>query len=134
MIKNFAGIRDVEVIQRGLSDSNGKLGFSSNLGSASHFDSSSSLEIDLTTIDTLNLLPPTFIKLDIEGMERLAIKGGSETIRNNRPRVAVSVYHLFDDIRVIHNQLSELLPDSEFYLRHYSEGIHETVLFCLPNS
>jgi hypothetical protein len=109
------------------------MGFSNSLGSASHFDESSELEIELTTLDSLQASPPTFIKMDKEGMERYALEGGEEIIRRHHPILAISIYHLFDDIRVLFGLVSQLLPDSIFYLRHYSEGIHESVLFCIPN-
>jgi hypothetical protein len=71
--------------------------------------------------------------MDIEGMERKALDGGRNLISKHRPILAISVYHLFDDIRVIFSEINEILPNSKFYLRHFSEGVDETVLFCIPN-
>jgi len=42
-------------------------------------------EVTLTTIDNLNLDKLDFIKLDIQGFELEAIKGGEKTIKNNYP-------------------------------------------------
>jgi FkbM family methyltransferase len=125
--------RDIEIVKKGISSRNEYAGFSTGLGSASHFDSKSDLKIELVTIDSLNLEPPTFIKMDIEGMERYALEGGRVTISKWRPILAISIYHLFDDVRVLFDQITTLLPNSNFYLRHFSEGIDETVLFCVPN-
>lgn len=125
--------RDVEIVTKGISNSNQLSGFSSGRGSASHFDSASNLKIELTTLDSLPIHPPTFIKMDIEGMERFALEGGRTTIARFRPKLAISVYHLFDDVRVIFGLISELVPNSQFFLRHYSDGVDETVLFCIPN-
>jgi FkbM family methyltransferase len=131
--ERFSEYRNIEIVRKGVSDSNNVSGFSSTKGSASHFDSDSKLKIELVTIDSLLIDPPTFIKMDIEGMERFALEGGRETISKYRPKLAISVYHLFDDVRVIFGLLTDLLPNSRFFLRHYSDGIHETVLFCIPD-
>jgi FkbM family methyltransferase len=46
------------------------------------------------------------VKMDIEGAERLALSGALETIRRDRPRLAICIYHLWDDVieipRIIH--------------------------------
>ena len=89
--------------------------------------------MELVALDSLSIEAPTFIKMDIEGMERFALEGARNIIEKNRPKLAISVYHLHDDVRVLFRIISEMLPNSRFFLRHYSEGIHETVLFCLPN-
>src|SRR5690606_24948980 len=41
-------------------------------------------DIEIITLDSLNLAPD-FIKLDVEGMEWHALKGGEHTIRTHRP-------------------------------------------------
>ena len=59
------------------------------------------IEIPVTTIDRLarelNLARVDFIKMDIEGSERQALEGAAATLRNDRPRMAISAYHLADD-------------------------------------
>jgi hypothetical protein len=42
-----------------------------------------------------------FIKLDIEGAEREALKGGMETLRQFRPRLMLEMYHRPDDRQVL---------------------------------
>ena len=42
-----------------------------------------------------------FIKMDIEGAERHALKGATETLRRWRPRMALDSYHLPDDAVVL---------------------------------
>jgi len=43
-------------------------------------------DVEVITLDSLNLVPD-FIKLDIEGWEYFALKGGEATIRQHRPIV-----------------------------------------------
>ena len=49
-------------------------------------------EIELITIDSLNLDKLDFIKLDIEGYEKLAILGGIETIKKFKPVITLEVW------------------------------------------
>lgn len=62
-------------------------------------------EIQVTTIDTLKkdlgLDRIDFIKLDIEGAEREALAGAAETLHADKPRMAICMYHLDDDIDVL---------------------------------
>lgn len=61
--------------------------------------------LEVTTIDriaeTLGLDRLDFIKFDIEGAERNALRGASKTLRSFRPTLAVSAYHLKDDPDVL---------------------------------
>jgi len=41
--------------------------------------------VDITTIDSLNLIRLDFLKIDVEGMEIEVLCGGQETIRKHRP-------------------------------------------------
>lgn len=61
----------------------------------------SKVKVDLTTIDRvvaeLHLNRVDFIKMDIEGAEKEALRGARETLRRFRPRLAISAYHLKED-------------------------------------
>jgi FkbM family methyltransferase len=49
--------------------------------------------VDRKRIDRVDL-----IKMDIEGAERLALTGAMDTIRRDRPRLAICLYHRWDDV------------------------------------
>jgi FkbM family methyltransferase len=51
--------------------------------------------VELTTLDALaaRLGPPTFIKMDLEGSEYEALRGGVATLSEKRPKLAVTTYH-----------------------------------------
>jgi len=72
------------------------------------------------------------IKLDVEGAELRALKGGERVLREFRPKLAVSVYHRHDDLITIPAYLNTLDLDYEFFLGHRSPGRRETILFCRP--
>jgi len=63
------------------------------------------VRVPLTTIDKivteLQLPRVDFIKMDIEGSEKPALKGGENTIRRFQPRMSISTEHLADDFTAI---------------------------------
>lgn len=73
----------------------------------------------------------TFIKMDVEGSELKALEGAKETIRRNKPKLAISVYHKYEDIIDIPLEILSIMPEYNFYLRHYSTESWETVLYAV---
>jgi len=70
--------------------------------------------VQATTIDDaveeLQLNRVDFIKLDIEGAERLALAGAAQTLRRFGPRMVVCTYHLPDDPVKITETVLRLRP------------------------
>ena len=73
----------------------------------------------------------TFIKMDIEGAEYEALRGSEKTIRTQRPKLAISIYHKPEDIVELPRLLLEFQPDYHLYLRHYCIFDNETVLYAI---
>lgn len=95
-------------------------------------------EIECIILDSFvtqnNIERIDFIKLDVEGVEINVLKGAVETIKKFKPKMAISVYHKPDDIITIPTFIYGLLPEAKFYLRHFSNGISETILFVNPRN
>lgn len=83
----------------------------------------------------MNLERVDFIKMDIEGAEIPALKGAIETIRHFRPRLALCLYHRWDDIMTIPKLLAATGVDYEFEFKwvELSRG-WEAVLLASPTS
>ena len=75
--------------------------------------------------------PVTFIKMDIEGSEYQAILGAEKMITSHKPKLAISVYHKPEDIWQLPLLIYRFNHEYKFYLRHYSFGNNETVLYAL---
>lgn len=71
-----------------------------------------------------------FIKMDIEGAELEALKGGESVLRQFKPKLAITVYHDFKDFWTIPQYLDSLGLGYRFYLRHFTIHAEETVLFA----
>lgn len=95
------------------------------------------LKIKTTSIDSFkkknNIKKVDFIKMDIEGSELPALRGAKETIKNDRPQLAISIYHSHDDFINIPLYLANELEDYTLRLGHYSYNLYETVLYAIPN-
>jgi FkbM family methyltransferase len=102
---------------------------------ASARSTSGSLEIPVTTIDYIcQNAAPTFIKLDIEGDELIALSGAANTIRKHHPIVAVCLYHRPEDIWTLPLFLADILPEHRFFLRAHAYDGFELVLYAVPES
>ena len=93
-------------------------------------------EVEDTEIDIIKLddyfagRKVTFIKADIEGMEVQALKGARELIKNQKPKLAICIYHLPWDIYKIPMLIKELNCEYKFKIRLHSRGYEELVLYC----
>ncbi len=87
---------------------------------------------NIDTIDNLINEPVDYIKLDIEGAEQDALDGAKETIKKYHPVLAVCVYHKAQDWYKVPQRILEIRDDYNIYLRHYMEGIYETVMYFIP--
>lgn len=100
-----------------------------------NFSNYQKLTIPITTINkycTDNNIKPDFIKMDIEGAELSALKGGIETIKKYRPQLAISIYHSNEDFINIPLYLNRELTNYNFAIGHYSPSLSETVLYAIP--
>ncbi|MBZ5513481.1 MAG: FkbM family methyltransferase [Acidobacteriia bacterium] len=61
-------------------------------------------------VSQLRLDRVDFIKMDIEGSERHALRGAAQTLRRFKPRMAICVYHLRDDPQVIPRVVAQAQP------------------------
>ncbi len=123
---------NIEFLPVGVSDKPGELCFDPDLGSASAVSSTGSVRLQVTTIDEAVLEPVTFIKMDLEGWEIQALKGAARHIIEDHPLLAIAVYHKADDFWQVARLVLGLREDYQVYLRHYTEGWSETVMFFVP--
>lgn len=129
--ENLLGIERVELYNKGLSDKNEVLKFTGS-GSVACVTENGDRYIEVDTLDALVDSPVTFIKMDIEGAEKKALSGSVNIIRRYHPKLAISVYHHVNDFWEIPELIFSIRKDYALYLRHYTEGKDETVMFFIP--
>lgn len=70
--------------------------------------------------------------MDIEGFEYEALRGAQRLIGKYQPKLAISVYHNAEDIWKIPKLILEINTNYKIFLRHYTKGICETIMFFVP--
>ena len=73
----------------------------------------------------------SFIKMDIEGAERAALRGAEQLIRRCRPDLAICVYHSISDLFEIPLYIHSIVPEYCLYLRHHTPVFCETVCYAV---
>ena len=91
-------------------------------------------EIQAISIDDFrdeNKLKIDFIKMDIEGAELKALMGAKKTIREDRPQLAISIYHSLSDFIKIPCYLKSICKNCTFHFGHYSKTQCESVFYAV---
>ena len=112
----------------GLSDRKEVVKFSSE-GSSSNINECGNIIIETDILDNIVKEPLSYIKMDVEGWESKVIEGAKNTIKEYKPTLAVCVYHKYNDFWAIPEQILSIRDDYKIFLRHYTEGITETVMY-----
>ena len=68
----------------------------------------------------------TIIKADIEGFEQEALRGAVNHIKNDHPKLLISVYHKNEDLWKIPKMIKEMDPTYKFYLRYHGGNVYPT--------
>jgi FkbM family methyltransferase len=123
--------KNVEFIQKGLWNFETTLHFDSENGGASTLSENGTEIIRTVTIDSVIANSVNFIKLDIEGSEIEALIGAKNTILNYKPILAICVYHKQTDFIEVPKLILKINPLYKVYLRHYSQGVFETVMYFI---
>ncbi len=84
-------------------------------GLVGHVDEQGPLEVRAVRIDDLlselGLSRIDFIKMDIEGAEPDALRGAEESLKRDKPRLALSIYHQPEHAEQLPAQAREARPD-----------------------
>ncbi len=129
------GLHDAELVEKAAWDKAETLRFNIDEGiyqGGCKVSDSGKVMVEADSIDNiLNGRRVSFIKMDIEGSELKALLGAEQTIREFKPRLAISIYHMRKDIVDIPYVINEFNPDYEFAIRQYATYMEETVLYAL---
>ena len=112
-------VKNITNVNACVSDIDGEIKFEMNGSRGSTIGKGESI-INSVTIDTLTRMNiPTYIKMDIEGAEAIAIRGGENTIINHKPKMHIAAYHRSEDLFDIPERILSLRTDYKIYLRQF---------------
>ena len=130
--KNTSHLDNIHIINKGCWSEKTILSFSGYGTMASKIDNNGQIKIEADSIDNIVQDAATFIKMDVEGAELEALKGARNTILKYSPKLAISVYHLKEDLISIPQYILSLNKQYELYLRHYESFSCELILYAKP--
>lgn len=116
-----------------VSDRTGVLHFDETGTAGSTLTKEGHLEIPTERLDVmLDGLAPTFIKMDIEGAEKMALEGGRNVIAKHLPVLAICLYHRPSDLWEIPALIRDIAPEYRLFLRRYCDDCWEQVCYAIP--
>lgn len=138
LCENTAQFHDIINIRKGAGKEKGKLFLEENQQASanrlSQMEGDMQNAVEVVALDEDIDEPITFLKMDIEGAEQDALLGCQNIIQTQHPKLAVCLYHGYEDLWKIPTLIDSMNPDYHFYLRHYGGDLIPTefVLLCKP--
>lgn len=128
-------IKNVTAVKKAVFEKDGEIVSISEPGTDTKIMAEDSEQsVETITIDSFakqeNVPKIDFIKMDIEGAEIPALRGCQQTIKAFKPKLAICVYHKWDDLLTIPSLIHSIRQDYEFYLDCTTGFGGEAVLYC----
>ena len=115
-----SGLSDIKIFERAIWKETAELSFSDSGGRQSTLLTGQRHIVQAVDIDTLlEDERVTYIKMDVEGAEMEALKGGKEQIKRNKPKLFIAAYHHDADIFLLPLFMWQLVPEYKVYLRKH---------------
>lgn len=111
-------IKNITYINKGAYSYSGNISFSGDQGKSSSIDvdSNNISKIEVDKLDNMIDQKVTFIKMDIQGAEEEALKGGINLLKKFKPKLSICIAHRPQDIFIIIEFLESLNLQYEYYL------------------
>lgn len=113
----------VQILDCAVGDSRQRVGLREGINSGVTEIGTGAYEVQIDTLDDLITGPVDFIKMDIEGYETFALKGGGRLLREQRPVLFVEVHPAF--LRNLGASATQVIEQLRAY--GYEPEVHEQV-------
>lgn len=122
--KTFAGYSDkTTIFKTATGENDGEVFFEEGaLAGQVSKNQTGSNKVKISKIDTLfnQGQKITYLKADIEGFEQEMLKGAEKTIKQNKPKIAITTYHPENNSDEIIKLIKSYVPEYKYYVK----GIH----------
>lgn len=129
--RTFGGMDHVEVVPVALSDRSGTAYLRRDGFMSAVTDQPTPDAVAVETIDGFSArtgIVPTYLKADVEGHELELLRGAAATIREHRPKIAITTYHRRGDSLALTALLRALQPEYRFTSTGFDASSGEPVL------
>lgn len=131
LVKEYGTNPKVVCEKSGLWNENTSLRFNDFNTDGSNVSEDGKLVISVKSLDKYISETVSYIKMDIEGSELEALEGAQNIIKRDKPKLAVCIYHKYDDLWKIPLYIKKLVPEYKLYIRHHAYGCSDTVLYAV---
>jgi FkbM family methyltransferase len=122
----------IEVVNRGIYGFTGRLPFQAEGSMLSMIAEEASRTVEVDTVDRIAAgQPVTYIKMDVEGAELMALHGARQTILAHRPLLGISIYHRQRDLIDIPAFIRSVGPEYRFYFRVHKKLAIDAILYAV---
>lgn len=119
LCSHLENLENCETVNKAVWSFSGELLFDSAAGRQSSV-SDKGKAVNAETVDGLcENKRVSYIKMDVEGAEYEALNGGAMTLKNQKPRLNIALYHRSEDIFRLPLLIRSLNPAYEFHLRRH---------------
>ena len=135
--RKYCNFPNVHIHKFGLGDKTQELYFDNTIGDSAMTVSETERPeryydtVEIEPMDRVLTGKVDLIALDIEGDEIKALQGAKRIIRENRPVLAICVYHRMEHYVEVAETIQKICPEYKFYFRQHSIVPHESVLYAI---
>jgi len=108
-----------------------QLSFAGDGSATSQVSASGSDRVECVPLDSVEMERPTYLKIDVEGAEDDVLTGGTRTLRQWKPTVAIATYHRPKDLFDLPLRLAGHAPDYRFHLRSHGDAGIDLVCYAV---
>jgi len=125
---------ELQTVAAAVGDKEGFVNFMDTNDESAHVVEEGGRKVNVVTVDQIASKTPRpyYVKYDVEGYEKEALRGTQELIKYQSPSLAISVYHLPGDLWELPEIILDWNPKYKLYLRSHGEEGMDTVLYAIP--
>ena len=110
------------IFNTAVGNEDGEISFNENSLEGMISNENETNKVTIKKIDTLiGNKKITYLKADIEGFEQEMLKGAEQTIKTNKPKIAITTYHSANNPQEIVNLIKSYVPEYNYYFK----GVYE---------
>jgi FkbM family methyltransferase len=129
--RNLQGRAEATVVEAGLWSETTRLSFRNDGLLSGVVGGEGVVIVPVVALDDSDIDEVSLLKMDIEGAEVPALRGGRALIARNAPKLAICAYHLADDLTEIPRIILDIRPEYRLFLRHHSPWLTDTVIYAV---